>query len=458
MPKDVGHFLGCDTLKRMVCLLLAVLMLTGCTAPTTDTSVTTASTTVVTTAGETTAVTTTQTTVKTLATQSTTATSAKTAREQVVEMLTDSHVADIYADSYSSIFGRLTDNGFLQESLTGMYKGEYVRSIGAFAILADKVGETEKAGKALRFVTDVMKAKNLSYVPFTISADGKTVRTEDELDGRAHFVLGWALYIQKSGDTAYFEDSYALMKREADAFCSDTYFYEEFGLVRNRRFTHTRMRNSEDYHDVFDLLTNSFTVSALEQMVKVANANGKQADAVLWQETLQKIKTGIAENLTREVNGKTVYLEQRYYDNGQGTVELGVSWVCLSPFATDGLGLDSQILQNTAAYVREVLWSKAGKGGYLVVESASDGTVKNWILGKSVGWDIAAAVDANDMSHALKTLQFLNTYHNGTIYMEKMKPTANGWNTIDPGNGEQVIWFLYGIASLREHVGLSVQP
>lgn len=439
-------------MKRMFASLLAVLMLAGCTAAPADSFSAMPTTSVATT---TTVVTTTQ--AATTTTKITT-TAAPAARDQVYALLSDSHVADIYADSYESIFGRLSSNGFLQESLTGMYKGEYVRSIGAFAILVDKVGETEAAGKALRFVTDVMQKKDLSYLPFTISADGNTVRTEDELDGRAHFVLGWALYIQKSGDTAYFDETYALMKREVDAFCSDTYFYEEFGLVRNRRFTHTRMRNSEDYHDVFDLLTNTFTASALEQMIAVAKANGKTADTALWQDTLAKIKVGIFENLTREVNGKTVYLEQRYYDNGKGTAENGVSWVCFSPFATGYSGLDTQILQDTASYVRSVLWKDAGTGGYLAVESSASGTVKNWILGKSVGWDIAAACEAGDMSHVLDALQFLNTYHNGTIYMEKMKPSGNTWNTVDPGNGEQVIWFLYGMATLRESMGLSAKP
>lgn len=439
-------------MKRMLAALLAVLLLAGCTAAPTDGSsaMPTAST-----ATTSTAIPTKQ---STTATTKIATTAAPTAREQVYALLSDSHAADIYKDSYQSIFERITADGFLQESLTGMYKGEYVRSIGALAILADKVGETEAAGKALKFVTDVMKKKNLAYLPFTISADGNTVRTEDELDGRAHFVFGWALYIQKSGDTAFFDETYALMKREADAFCSDTYFYEQFGLVRNRRFTHTRMRNSEDYHDVFDLLTNTFTASALEQMIAVAKANAKTADIALWEDTLAKIKVGISENLTRQVNGKTVYLEQRYYDGGKGTVENGVSWVCFSPFATGYSGLDTQILQNTATYVRSILWKDAGTGGYLAVESSASGTVKNWILGKSVGWDLAAASEAGDMAHALETLQFLNTYHNGTIYMEKMKPSGSGWSTVDPGNGEQVIWFLYGMAALREQVGLSAKP
>lgn len=435
-------------MKRTLAALLSVLLLAGCSAPQQTFSSAMQATGTVTVATNTT---TTTTTINTTTVQ-TTATAAPTPQDELRTLFSDSHVADIYADSYESIFGRIQDNGFFQESLTGMYKGEYVRSIGALAILADKVGETDAAGKALRFVTDVMQAQKLSHVPFTISADGKTVRTEDELDGRAHFVLGWALYIQSSDDTAYFDETYALMKREADAFCSDTYFYKDLGLVRNRRFTHTRVYKGSDYNDVFDLLTNTFTAAALEQMIKVALANGKQADAVLWQDTVDALKTGIAENLTREVDGKTVYLEQRYYNGGKATAENGVSWVCLSPFAAGFSGLDKAVLQNTAVYTRDALWKTVADGGYLAVESSAGGTVKNWILGKGVGWDLVAAAHAGDMEHALESLQFLNTYHKGTVYMEKMKPSGDGWNTVDPGNAEQVIWFLYGMASLREQL------
>lgn len=436
-------------MKRILALTMSFLLFCGCAAPTTPLSESPVITTVTTTTATTTAVTT------TASTKATTVgtTKAPSAQEQVRALLTDSHVADIYKDSYKSIFGRIRDTGFMKESLTGMYQGEYIRSIGALAILADKVGEQEAAKKTLKFVTDVMKKKGLAYVPFTISADGNTVRTDDELDGRAHFVLGWALYVLKSNDTAYFEDTYTLMKREADAFCSSNYFYEDLGLVRNRRFTHTRIWNGKDYHDAFDLLTNTFTAQALEKMVAVAKAKGHGEDAVKWEDTLKKLQTGIEKNLTHTVDGKKVYLELIQYNGGQYVKETGMSWVCISPFAS-GYQQNLTVAQNTAALARKRLWKTTPSGGYLAVECSASGSVKNWILGKSVGWDLTAACKAGDMSHILKTLQFLNTYHTGTVYMEKMQPANSGWKTIDPGNAEQVIWFLYGYATLRQQMGL----
>lgn len=434
-------------MKKCIAIIVAMLLLAGCTtaSPAVSETPATSVTTVVT-----------STAVPTTATTVPTTTKKPSEREQLLSLLEDSRVTTIYETSYNSIFDRIHANGFMKESLTGLYQGEYVRSIGALAILADKVGETAAAGKALKFVTDVMKNKKLTHVPFTISADGNTVRTEDELDGRAHFVLGWALYIQKSGDTAYFTDTYALMKREADAFCSSTYFYEDVGMVRNRRLTHTRIHNGSDYHDAFDILTNSFTAAALEQMIAVAQNNNKQEDAVLWQDTLAKLKEGIAKNLTRTVNGKTVYLEQRYFQNK--AAENGVSWVCFAPFVTGYSGLDNTVLQNTATYARSVLWKKTANGGYLAVESSAGGAVKNWILGKSVGWDLTAAALAGDTAHILNALRFLEANHSGNLYMEKMQPNGSAWKTIDAGNAEQVIWFLYGMAAVRETVGLSVKP
>ena len=373
---------------------------------------------------------------------------------QVTALLSEGRVATIYRTTWNSIFGRLQDSGFLQESLTGRYKGEYVRSIGAFAILAVETGETAAAGKALRFVTDTVRRQNLPYLPFTIAADG-TVRQEDELDGRAHFVLGWAQYIAAAGDGSFFDETYDLMKREADAFCSDTYFNRELSLMRNRRLTHSRMRNGTDYPDAYDLLTNSFVLAALEQLSDVAERRNRAEDAALWRETAAALRSGLRQQLTHTVDGKSVFWELRYQDGGRYTPEQGVSWICLTPFADR---IDAALWESTVAYTRQRLWKSAPVGGYLAVECAADGTVKNRILGKSVGWDLAAAARQGDYAHALESLQFLTQYHTNDVYMEWMTPAGNGWKLTDCGNGEQAIWFLWGIARLRQSVGLPARP
>ncbi len=384
----------------------------------------------------------------------TTTTPVDPERDEMAALLTEGRVATIYRTTWNSIFGRLQDTGFLQESLTGRYKGEYVRSIGAFAILAVETGETAAAERALRFVTDTVRQKDLPYLPFTIAADG-TVRQEDELDGRAHFVLGWAQYAAAAQDSAFCSDTYDLIKREADAFCSDAYFNRELSLMRNRRLTHSRVRNGSDYHDAYDLLTNSFVLAALEELAAVAEQQGQTADAVRWRETAAALRTGLRQQLTHTADNRTVFWELRYQDGGQYTPEQGVSWICLTPFADR---IDTAIWENTVAYTRQRLWQTAPAGGYPAVECAADGTVKNRILGKSVGWDLAAAARQGDYAHALESLRFLEQYHTSDIYMEWMTPADSGWRLVDCGNGEQAIWFLWGIARLRQSVGLAAQP
>lgn len=387
-------------------------------------------------------------------TTTTTAPPVPAERDEVAALLTEGRVATVYRATWNSIFGRLQANGFLQESLTGRYKGEYVRSVGAFAILAVEAGETAAAGKALRFVTDTVRQKELPYLPFTITADG-TVRQEDELDGRAHFVLGWAQYIAAAGDDSFYGETYDLMKREADAFCSDTYFNPELSLMRNRRLTHSRMRNGTDYPDAYDLLTNSFVLAALEGLAAVTESRGQATDAVRWRETAAALRAGLRQQLTHTVDGASVFWELRYQDSGRYTPEQGVSWICLTPFANR---IDAAIWENTVKYTRQRLWQTAPTGGYLAVECAADGTVKNRILGKSVGWDLAAAAQQGDYVHALESLRFLEEYHTNDVYMEWMTPAGNGWKLVDCGNGEQAIWFLWGVGRLRQSVGLAIHP
>lgn len=384
----------------------------------------------------------------------TTTTPVPPEREEVAALLTEGRVATVYRATWNSIFGRLQENGFLQESLTGRYKGEYVRSVGAFAILAVEAGETAAAGRALRFVTDTVRQKILPYLPFTIAADG-TVRQEDELDGRAHFVLGWAQYIAAAGEDGFYGETYDLMKREADAFCSDTYFNRELSLMRNRRLTHSRMRNGTDYPDAYDLLTNSFVLAALEELAAVAERRGQAADTARWRETAAALRTGLRQQLTHTADGNPVFWELRYQNGGRYTPEQGVSWICLTPFADR---IDAAIWENTVAYTRQRLWQTAPTGGYLAVECAADGTVKNRILGKSVGWDLAAAARQEDYAHALESLRFLEKYHTSDIYMEWMTPAGSSWKLVDCGNGEQAIWFLWGVGRLRQSVGLAAHP
>ena len=456
-------------------LALAVLLLGGCAAtpevssPSYETAPAPATTSVTATAATTV---TTEVTVTTEATTVTTAaastapttTAAKTDRERVAEMLRSGKIAKIYKATYESIFSRVGESGYFQESVTGRYKGEYVRSIGALVKLALETGRKDAAARALKFVTDTMSLNGLDYFPFTISADKKTVRKEDEPDGRAHFVLGWALYALQCDDAAYEGATYGMVAAELDKLLAQPYFYGEgdtpaMDLVFNRRFTHTRMKNASDYWQSFDLLTNCFVAAAAENMIAVAAARGDAAAATRWQEKLDKLAVGINERMVHTVDGKRIYLELYTVENGKAVPEKGYSWVCLSPAAAGWSGTDVQVLTDTAQAMYQKLWKTTKNGGYLAVECAANGTVKNWILGKSVGWDIETARLAGDYGHILDWFLFLEKNHTGSdIYMETMKPSGSSWKLGDCGNGEQCIWFIWALARLRSELGLPAQP
>lgn len=381
-------------------------------------------------------------------------------REKVRAALISGRIADIYKTTLDSLFDRVNEAGYLQESVTGRYKGEYVRSIGALVRLALEVGQEEAAGRALRFVTDTVKRLDLPYLPFTINADGRTVQQEDELDGRAHFVLGWALYAMQGERSAYEDDTYALMAREMDAFFSDAYFDRTAapsgGLMRNPRFTHTRDNNRGSYWDCYDLLTNQFVAAAAEQMILVARRRGDSAAAERWAAGLAELAEGIRTGLTRGSGGVTVYREMLVPTASGVTKEDRMSWVCLSPTAAGWSGMDRTIMANTERAAAEALRRRSADGTwYLAVEQTGNGRVKDWVLGKAVGWDIEAARLDGDWQRIADWFDFLESNHTGNLYMETMKKSGGKWVPDDCGNAEQCIWFVWAVARVREELGLS---
>ncbi len=394
----------------------------------------------------------------------TAATQAPDDRERVRAQLAQGKIAALYKTTYDSLFSRLNADGYFQESVTGRYKGEYVRSIGALVKLALEAGDVEAAQRALRFVTDTVTQHGLAYFPFTISADKKTVRREDELDGRAHFVLGWALTARQAGPSAYEDETYAMVAREMDAIFAPAYQCTDSsspaaGLLFNNRFTHTRMKNGEDYWHCYDTLTNHFAAAAAENMIAVAERRGDLEHAVAWRKQLDALAQGIRRGLTRTVDGRTVYRELLNRTGDGVEAEDGVSWVCLSPVAAEWSGLDPEIMANTAQYVHRVLWKETDTGGYLACEATASGAVsKDWILGKSVGWDIDAARLRGDWAHIREWFDFLEANHTGNLFMEKMKKSGGKWKVEDAGNGEQCIWFVWALARLRKELGLPVKP
>lgn len=143
-------------------------------------------------------------------------------REYIRQQLKDGVVGTIFHTTTDSLFGRLSPTGYLPESLTGMYDGEYCRTIGAFVPLCLEMGRAKEARKALEFIFLSMERLGLEKIPHVLglSADGNPycISEEDQIDGRAHVVLAFAQYCLTTGDTSFADRYYDLACRETRTF------------------------------------------------------------------------------------------------------------------------------------------------------------------------------------------------------------------------------------------------
>ena len=53
----------------------------------------------------------------------------------VKEKITSNFFTRLYSNTYYSLLSRIEDDGYLQESMTGQYDGEYCRTVGAMVPL-----------------------------------------------------------------------------------------------------------------------------------------------------------------------------------------------------------------------------------------------------------------------------------------------------------------------------------
>jgi len=165
--------------------------------------------------------------------------------------------------------------------------------------------------------------------------------------------------------------------------------------------------------------------------------------------------------MTRELDGKKVYLEMRLPDGGWGRPFTGMGWPNLSPMAARWQPLSSEVLDNTVSEVRRRLWCEAPFTDglmYMATEDDEQGRVTPAILTKFVGWDIAYSAKKEEWGHILQWFDFLAAVNQGPVLAENLYPLENGWGQNDPGNGEQCTWWCWAVAELRKALGLNAAP
>ncbi|NIA28915.1 MAG: hypothetical protein GWP06_03265 [Actinobacteria bacterium] len=283
----------------------------------------------------------------------------------------------------------------------------------------------------------------------------------DQIDGQANVIMAWARLALKRCRTAFEDRTYPLVAKLMDRTSDQPYFMCGQGqavgvnLVQNIALEHSREGR---YWHTWDILTQCVVGASLESMIKVARRKSDTKHALRWQNRLQLLKNGIAQNLTRIVNGKKVYLEMRLPNSAGGVPFTGMGWLNFAPVMAQWEPLERQVLCNTVETLRGKLLLKYHGQKYLAMEYDPDGKVHDdWIIGKGVGWEIEYARQEKEYDRIIEWLDFLKSFHSGDLYSEFMHLDKTGkWTTGDGGNGEQSSWWCWALARLRKEAGLPV--
>lgn len=287
------------------------------------------------------------------------------------------------------------------------------------------------------------------------------ISRSDQADGNFHVLASWAR-VTLSGEREPWEDrSYAQVARLVD-FATDWPYVAPMvpriwpGLVRNVCLEHSREGR---YWDCWDLLTQSWACQTLRLMEQVARRRGDGDHALSWQDRRICIERAVRERLTMEVDGRLVYAEMRLPDGGEGRLFEGLSWVNLSPVQAQWEGADPAILRATIETYRSkaaLRWKDLTVTG---TEWLPGKPVTQQVIGKGVGWDLAYSAQTGDWATASNWLAFVERANSAQVYAEAFNFGADGAVVMqDPGNGEQVSWWCWGMARLRKAVGLPVLP
>ena len=390
----------------------------------------------------------------------------------------------LYSQTYYSLLDRMSEDGYLPESLSGAYDGMYCRTTGALVSLFIETGRYSAAEKNIQCILDAVAENDMERVPHVIGdkKEGKypIISNENQIDGQAHVILAWARLALKRGPTQFEDNTWPLVSKLMARTCDRTYFQFgrwsiEPGLVRNLSFEHSREGRR---WDTWDLLTQSFVGAALKDMAVLAERRGAPLLADDWNKKLALLSLGIRKNLTAVRNGKITYLEMRLPDSDGGIPYPGMGWVCLSPVAAGWEGLEHEVMKNTVAEMRRLMLKNTDGITWMPTDEYPDGSVSNEIIGKGMGWEMEFARQEKDPVRIRQILELIKIVNaDKSIYMEggwlagdgfkqsqkltdkdlaKMKNAV--WKSKDAGNGEQCAWWCWAMARLRKEVGLPVEP
>ena len=296
----------------------------------------------------------------------------------------------------------------------------------------------------------------------TLNLPARAGSMADQIDGQAHLLLGWALYINRSGDTAFADETYEQVAALMDSSVRPPYMTREGelgNLIYNSNLEHSR----EGYFlTTYDMLAQSFIAQALREMIKVAETRGDTVHAKSWAKTLATLEAAIADKMTWTLDGQKIYVEM-YKKEMDGTILDGLSWVNLGITASGWEGVDEALYVPTIdMYTKKAtfLWK-----GHKVLGIQYTGGRETWrsAIGKGIGWELLYHAQRGNWARVNEVLDFVYDAHEGNAlrqYGEAYHMQSEDSEIVhqDPGNGEQVTWFLCCLSEVRKLLNLAAMP
>ncbi len=377
--------------------------------------------------------------------------------------------------TYDSIHERIDSDGYFPESLTGKYPGMFPRVSAPLVRIFLDTDEPQLAEKIVSYCIQGMLDNDMERIPHVIGSrtDSETIPLidgDDQIDGQAHLVLGWALLAADRGRTPFEDFSYPIVAELLDRSTTEPYLSENVGwrihpgLVRNINLEHSR---DGQFWDAYDFLTQSFVASALEEMIFIAARRGDTDHEHLWMERLAFLNENIAENMTRDFEGERIYLEMLLPTGREPQPFPGIGWLNLAPIPSGWKSVDATLFKNTIDAwhrVAPIEWDgpKVTSSDWLP-EGHTDRFGKqqtDQIIGKVLGWEMLYCLRAGEFDRICEALDFLERINTHELFAEAFTyDSATGqWKQHDPGNGEQACWWTWCMTVLRNETGLPRIP
>jgi len=378
--------------------------------------------------------------------------------------------------TYDSVRGRINPEGYVPESLTGVYAGMFPRTIGALAQLLIDTGEADVAEHVVHYCIQGMLDNDMDRIPHVIGERDESGKIpllcdEDQVDGQAHVILAWALLAQSRGRTPYEDLSYAIVAKLLDRTVSGPYFLPDStggrdlpGLVRNLNLEHHR---DGHFWDTYDFLTQAFVASALEKMIPIATGRKDARHAEFWGDRLARLTANVAANFTRDLDGTRIYYEMLLPGERAFVPYPGISWLNFAAIPAGWQGVDETVMDNTIAALRRLGriewvgppvtscdWLPEG-------HTDSEGRQRcNMVIGKVLGWDMLYALRKKQYDYLVECLDFLEKTNTHDVFAEAFcyEEDTGAWRLNDPGNGEQACWWVWCMVRIRREVGLPPLP